>query len=144
MRADSAYVDTSVLGAYYCSEQLSAAAEKALRRIQSPVISTLSEVEFASLIAKKRRLGELNEAQAQEILDLFSTHVAEGSYRRIALTTDHYLKARELIGSAKIALHTLDALHLSLAITEHLSLMTADKDLARAARGLKNAVVLVK
>jgi len=37
----SAYVDTSVLGAYYCPEKLSSAAEAALRLIDEPVISIL-------------------------------------------------------------------------------------------------------
>src|SRR6202043_3502154 len=69
MPNESAYIDTSVLGAYYCPELLSAAAEDALRRIEAPVISTLSEVEFCSLISKKRRLKEFNPRQAKEILD---------------------------------------------------------------------------
>jgi uncharacterized protein len=144
MPADSAYIDTSVLGAYYCPETLSDSAENALRRIKTPVISNLTEVEFASLISKKRRLEEITAAQAQEILELFSTHIAEGSYRRVAVTTEHFLKARQLIAAPKIVLHTLDALHLSIAITENLSLMTADRDLAKAAKRHKSAVALVK
>jgi predicted nucleic acid-binding protein len=144
MPADSAYIDTSVLGAYYCPEALSSSAENALRHLKAPVISSLSEVEFASLISRKRRLKELNEHQAQEILDLFGTHVAEGSYRRIAMTTEHFLKARQLITARKVALHTLDALHLSIAITENLALMTADGDLGKAAKRHKSSVIVVK
>lgn len=144
MPADSAYIDTSVLGAYYCPEALSTSAEKALRHIETPVISSLTEVELASLISRKRRLKEINERQAQQILDLFGTHVAAGSYRRIAVTTEHFLKARQLIGAPKIALHTLDALHLSIALAENLTLMTADRDLAKAAKRHKSAVTLVK
>jgi predicted nucleic acid-binding protein len=144
MPAEDAYIDTSVLGAYYCPELLSGAAENALRRIKVPVISSWSDVEFASLISRKRRLTEVNEHQAQEILDLFGTHVAEGSYRRIAVTTGHFLKARQLIVAPKIGLHTLDALHLSIAITETLALMTADRDLAKAAKRHRSSVILVK
>jgi predicted nucleic acid-binding protein len=70
--------------------------------------------------------------------------VAEGSYRRIAVTTEHFLKARQLITVPKIALHTLDALHLSIAITENLALMTADRDLANAAKRHKSPGILVK
>lgn len=144
MPVDSAYIDTSVLGAYYCPEALSTAAENALRRIKAPVISSLSEVEFASLVSKKRRLKEINDAQAQEVLELFSTHVAEGSYRRIAVTAEHFIKARQLISAPKLILHTLDALHLGIAITENLSLMTADRDFAKAAKRHKSPVVFVK
>jgi len=144
MPADSAYIDTSILGAYYCPEALSAAAEKALRAIRAPVISLLTEVEFSSLISRKRRLKEINEPQAKAILDLLATHVAEGSYRRISVTTEHFLKALQLLSATKIPLHTLDALHLAVAITENLPLMTADQDFAKAAKGHKSAVILIK
>jgi predicted nucleic acid-binding protein len=143
MPADSAYIDTSILGAYYCPEALSAAAENALRQIKTPVISLLSEVEFSSLMSRKRRLKEINDRQAKEIIDLFSTHVAEGSYRRIPVTTEHFLKARQLLSATKIPFHTLDALHLALALTEKLPLMTADRDLAKAAKGHKSAAILI-
>lgn len=144
MPAESAYIDTSVLGAYYCPETLSAAAEDALRTVRVPVISLLSEVEFASLISRRRRLGETNEGQAAEILDLFSTHISEGSYRRISVTAEHFLKARQLVAARQSSLHTLDALHLALAVTENLPLMTADRDLAKAAKRHKCPVILVK
>ena len=58
MPTEAAYVGTSDLGAYYCPESLSLAAETALRKIPDPAISALAEVEFASLIARKRRLGD--------------------------------------------------------------------------------------
>ena len=144
MPHESAYIDTSVLGAYYCPELSSTAAEDALRRIEAPVISILSEVEFCSLISKKRRLKDLNQRQAKEILDLFVTHVADGFYRRMVLTAEHYLKARQLIDSMEITLHTLDALHLSAATAETLTLLTADRDLAAAAKRHKCGVYLIK
>jgi predicted nucleic acid-binding protein len=144
MLNESAYIDTSVLGAYYCPELLSAAAEDALRRIEAPVISILSEVEFCSLIAKKRRLKELNQRQAKEVLDLFATPVSEGFYRRMVLTAEHYLNARQLIASMDIKLHTFDALHLSAATAETLTLLRADRDLAAAARRHKSSVNLIK
>jgi predicted nucleic acid-binding protein len=143
MPNESAYIDTSVLGAYYWPELLSAAAEDALRRIEAPVISILSEVEFCSLISKKRRLKEFDQRQAKAILDLFATNVAEGFYRRMVLTAEHYLKARQLI-SVDIKLHTLDALHLSAAALEPLTLLTADRGLAAAARRHKCGVNLIK
>lgn len=140
----SAYVDTSILGAYYCPEVLSAAAEEALRRIEAPVISILSELEFCSLIAKKLRLRELNASQARKILDLFADHVAEGFYRRMSLTAEHYLKARQFIAEMRIPLHTLDALHLAAAALEALPLLTADKVLAAAAKRHKNKAILLR
>ncbi len=140
----NAYIDTSVLGAYYCPEALSAAAEDALRRIEAPVISILSELEFCSLVAKKQRLRELNAPQARKILDMFAEHVAEGFYRRMNLTAEHYLKARQFIAEVRIPLHTLDALHLAAATLETLPLLTADRVLALAAKRHKNKAILLR
>ena len=134
MPDEGAYIDTSVLGAYYCPEPLSTRAETALRRIKSPVISVLSEVEFASLISRKQRLKELSPRQATQIGDLFATHVAEGFFRRIGLTSEHFAVARQLVSVTGSALRTLDALHLATAITESLTLLTADRALAKAAK----------
>jgi PIN domain len=89
-------------------------------------------------------LKEFNQRQAKEILDLFATHVAEGFYRRMVLTAEHYLKARQLIASMDTQLHSLDALHLSAAAGETITLLTADRDLAAAARRHKYGVNLIK
>ena len=140
----NAYIDTSVLGAYYCPEAQSSVAEAALRGIEVPVISGLSELEFCSLIAKKRRLQELTVQRAQKILDLFGNHVSEGFYRRISLTAEHYSRARELVGTTRIPLHTLDALHLAAALIETLPILTADKGLAAAAKRHKAKVIMIR
>jgi predicted nucleic acid-binding protein len=144
MPADSAYVDTSVLGAYYCPEPLSTAAEAALLKLQEPCISALTEVEFASLIARKRRLKELGEREANAILRLFGQHVAEGYYRRVSFGAEHLFRARELIASMASALSTLDALHLSVALAAGVPLLTADRDFAHAARRHDAAATLIK
>jgi predicted nucleic acid-binding protein len=144
MPAESAYIDTSVLGAYYCPELLSTAAEDALRKIKTPVISVLSEVELCSLISRKRRLRELNERQAKDILELFGNHVVDGFFRRISLSTEHFIKARQLVASMYSSLRTLDALHLAAAITESIILLTADRDFAKSAKRFKCGVTLVK
>jgi hypothetical protein len=52
------------------SQLLNAKAEDALRETSAPVITLLSEVQFASLISRKRRLKELSVSQAKEIIDL--------------------------------------------------------------------------
>ena len=138
-----AYIDTSVLGAYYCPEPLSPEAEDALRRIEDPVISSLTEVEFFSLVAKKHRLKELSEPKARRALGAFTSHVADGYYRRLVLSAEHYAKARSLIGSFNTTLHTLDALHLAVAASEKLPLLTADAILAASARRFRVKTTLV-
>lgn len=140
----SAYLDTSVLGAYYCPEPLSSAIDEVLRKFEAPIISMLSEVEFCSLIAKKQRNRELNERQAHEVLELFANHVAEGFYRRVAMTHEHFSRARQLLTSRGVILYTLDALHLAVALAESVPLVTADKQLASAARRHKCKTVLLQ
>jgi predicted nucleic acid-binding protein len=142
--SEGVYVDTSVLGAYYCPEALSEKAEGALRKIPGPVISSLSDVEFCSLISRKRQLKELNERQANEILALFDSHVAQGFYRRISLSAGHFIKARQLVSDAGNGLRTLDALHLAAAVTETLTMLTADHNLATVAKRFKTGVIFLK
>jgi predicted nucleic acid-binding protein len=144
MPSDSTYVDTSVLGAYYCPESLSGAAEAALLALRDPCISPLTEVEFASLVTRKRRLKELGARAAAEVLRLFGQHVAEGYYRRLPLSTEHFFRARDLIGSMAGALSTLDALHLSVALSAGIPLLTADRDFARVARRHDVSATLVR
>jgi uncharacterized protein len=143
MVAESAYIDTSVLGAYYCPESLSVVAENTLRQTKTPVISNLSEIEFCSLISRKLRLKEIGAAQAKAILALFASHVAEGFYRRMSLSNEHFIKARQLLGSLDSSLRTLDALHLAAAMAETITIMTADRYLAKAAKRHKVGAVLV-
>lgn len=137
------YVDTSVLGAYYCPEPLSLKADKAMQAITHPVISVLTEVELFSLVAKKRRQRDFSEAKARKIQNKFLAHAADGYYRRIAISVDHYLKARDMIAQLKTTLRTLDAIHLAIALQEKLPLMTADKALVTAARHFKVKTILV-
>ncbi len=142
MPVESAYIDTSVLGAYYCPEPLSLAAEVALRNVQIPVISNLTLVEFSSLLARRRHLKELDSRQASQVASTFGNHVDEGFYRRISVGAEHFIRAQQLIGAAS-ALRTLDALHLAIALTEEIPILTADGQLASTARKLKAVVILV-
>ena len=143
MPGESAYVDTSIIGAYYSPETLSEKAESALLAIEDPVLSNLCDVEFASLIARKQKLKDLSERQAIEILQLFDSHMAQGFYRRVSLSADHFLRARQLVAGADGSLRTLDALHLAVAVVEILPLLTADRELAKAARRFKVEVILI-
>lgn len=130
----SSYVDTSVLGAYYCPEALSAKAQDAVCKIDHPVISLLTEVEFFSLIAKKKRMRDFGETKARTILMQFQAHVDEGYYHKLLPMSDSYLRARDMIAEFKANLHALDALHLALTFTEKLALVTADQTMASAAK----------
>lgn len=141
---EKAYIDTSVLAAYYCPEKISENAEKYLQSIKSPFISHLTEVELFSVLSKKYRKKELNKKNAQKILDTVKIHLQENYYQRILVKPEHYLHAADLLASLNHALHSLDALHLSIAICEKIPFITADKNLAKIAKKIQAAIHLIK
>jgi predicted nucleic acid-binding protein len=92
----------------------------------------LTEIELLSAISRKVRMGELEAMEAQKIATKFSTHLGENLYRRLPLERRHYALARDWIGRFQTPLRTLDALHLAVAVSEELRLVTADQGLARS------------
>ncbi len=138
------YVDTSVLGAYYCPEPLSVQSEAYLQKVEAPVISLLTEVEFFSLVSKKRRIGDFGVSKARKILMEFQSHMESGFFRIIVPTFEHFMAARDMIGSMQVSLRTLDVLHLSIAKREQIRMVTADDILSQAARRFKVKTDLIK
>lgn len=138
------YIDTCLLAAYYCPESLSGEAEKILLSIEEPIISLLTEVELVSALSKKLRKKELLRKNVEQILANYTSHVKEGYYHKVTIKIEHYLHAHALLSSFKYSLHSLDALHLSIAMTENISLITADQNLAKTAKKLNAKIVLVQ
>jgi predicted nucleic acid-binding protein len=134
----SLYVDTSVLGAYYCPERLSEQAQEHLQSLaQIPVIGLLTEVELTSLVSKKRRSRELTEANARRVLMAFQAHLEEGYFQRCEMTAIDYFQARDLLATMKTSLTTLDTLHVALVRRHELELITADTLMGRMAQRLQ-------
>jgi predicted nucleic acid-binding protein len=127
------YLDTSILVAYYCPEALSEQAEQILRTQIRPALSELVEVELFSSVARKVREGGLSSVDAKRLMTQFLTHVQDGFYTRISVEPLHFDKARDWISILETPLRTLDALHLAIADSKKLRLVTADKTLANAA-----------
>ena len=128
-----AYIDTSVLAAYYCPEPLSRSVQRALATVKEPVISPLVEVEFYSAIAAKVRRRELEAAWARQILAMFRGHIADGWYGMVPIETEEYSIVRDWLGRFTSPLRAPDALHLAAALANDLTLLTADKNLSRSA-----------
>jgi predicted nucleic acid-binding protein len=141
---EKAYIDTSVLAAYYCPETISENAEKLLISVTFPFISYLTEVELFSVLSKKYRKGELNKKAIQKILETYRIHLKENYYQRITVKSEHYQCAADLLASLDYALHSLDALHLAIAVHENIPFITADKNLVKVAKRIKTRVHLVK
>ena len=131
-----AYLDTSVLVAYYCPEALSEAAEKLILADGQPAVSALTEVELVSALARKIREGELSRENANHVLTEFQSHLNQFLFKRIPLERDHYSVAFHWLAQFTVPLRTLDALHLAVAAQDNLELVTADRQLSKSARKL--------
>lgn len=140
----SAYIDTDVLAAYYCPEPLSRVVERQLTALSQPVISTLTEVELCSVIAKKVRQREIKREYAERLLAQFLIHRDSGFYSVIPVQTEHFRLARGWIAALSTPLRTQDALHLAVAVVAKLPLMTADRSFASAATKLGARILAVK
>lgn len=129
------YLDTSVLVALYIPEALSASAAAGIG--DTPLaISALTEVEFASAVARRMRERTVSTADGALVLRTFDSHLADRRYRQLPVVAETYVEAVRLLRSGAAPLSSLDALHLAVAAAHRAPLLTADRQLARAARML--------
>lgn len=129
----TAYVDTSLLAAYYCPEPVSARAQSEIDLLAVPTISWLVEVELCSAVALKVRTGTLDLAAANRIVSLFEVHRAGNYYQVVTLESREYALARDWIGRFTAPLRALDVLHLACAFANNLTILTTDRGLAKCA-----------
>lgn len=128
------YIDTSVLAAYYCPEPLSDAAEEIILSVERPAVSLLTRLELISAVSRKIREGMARE-EGQKIIRQFEQHLfKERLYQVLEIEEHHYTMAAGWIAQFSTPLRTLDGLHLAASCTAHLTLLTADIQLAQAAQ----------
>jgi len=129
-----AYIDPSVLAAYYCPEPRSDRVQRVLAGLDARVISPLVEVELCSAVAAKVRTRELDATSGRRVLELFRQHLADGAFGVVPVGAAQYRLAGDWLGGFKSALRALDALHLATASAHDLPILTADRALAKAAQ----------
>ena len=130
------YLDTSILLAYYCPETFTHAVESLLARTAQPIISPLSEVEFASAVSRKVRMRELGRSDGGRIVSLFQRQIIDGLYSMAPVEPRHFTLARQWLEQFSAPLRTLDALHLAISFSNDAKLVTADRHLADSAKYL--------
>lgn len=130
------YLDTSLLGSYYCPEPLSEAATQAITDANDLVISPMVELELYSLVAMKVRMRELTRVAGQKALAQFRIHLGGGYFGMVEIGPRQYDIAKTWMASFDTALRTVDALHLACAFLHGQPLWTSDKPLAQAAKHL--------
>jgi predicted nucleic acid-binding protein len=139
-----AYVDTSVLVAYYCPEPLSEKVETFLRAHTKPTISALTEIELFSAVSKKVRTKGMKRKDAGRVVARFMADIENGYYTYLPLEASHYRLARDWIGMFILPLRTLDALHLAISSSEGLDIVTIDPGLFKSAKALSLSAILLE
>ncbi|HTN73390.1 MAG TPA: type II toxin-antitoxin system VapC family toxin [Methylomirabilota bacterium] len=139
-----AYVDTSVLVAYYCPEPLSQKAESFLTTDAQPTISALTEVELFSAVSKKVRTKEIRRKDAGRVAARFLADIEKGYYTYLPVEATYYRLARDWIGIFHLSLRTLDALHLAISSSEGLEIVTTDPGLFKSARALSLKAIFLQ
>lgn len=128
------YFDTSALMPYYREEASSSRVQALLQRQHKPVlISHLTQVEFASALARWVRSEELSEQQANRVETAFYEDISEGRFQVLSLTPNHYARAAHWLLTRRTAMRTLDALHLACAAAHETTLVSLDETQCRAA-----------
>ncbi len=129
------YVDTSALAKWYLNEPRSAEFEAWITSFPAARVSALTVVEMRSLLARRRRMGDLEAVLESRVFATFLEDIRLGFLLREPLQDRHAAGALNLMASLPdIPLRTLDALHLAIACDAGSdTLATADRVMASAA-----------
>jgi predicted nucleic acid-binding protein len=114
------FLDSSAVAKFYHPELGSGAVEQIVQDpAASILISRLSVVEIQSVFAGKIRSGVISAGDAADLRRRFFEDVASGLFRIVALSSEHYEIAGQLIEAygATHGLRTLDSLQLAVALS---------------------------
>ncbi len=101
---------------------------------QELAISNWTIVEFASLLSRRVRMGELSATLMQNVMESFRED-AEQSFSMVAVTAADFQLASKLILQWETGLRAGDALHLAIAQNAHCDhLFSLDRGLIYAAQ----------
>ena len=136
------YVDTSFLAPLYIEEATSVQVETYLRS-QTPrqvSISEWTQVEFASLVSRRVRMGELESEQVTRIFRDFEADCTT-TYTVLKVSSLDFQLATSLLRQDQTTLRAGAALHLAIAQNRQVQkLLTLDKALTNTAKAFGLAV----
>jgi len=134
------YFDTSVLTAYYTTEERSPDAAVLVKNASLPVISDLAVAELNVAIWRKRKLGLLSNEVVAAVFSLFDEHMQD-AFLNVPIESRHIAATRDLASRSPVRLRTLDALHLVIASELEATIVTFDNRLHEAASVLGHPVL---
>jgi hypothetical protein len=133
------YLDTSFVAPLVIAEETSDAVEAFVRRIKAGELATSlwTQVELASLVARKHRMGELSESQAVAVRSEFE-RVLDESFDLLLPAAADFAAAARFLALPKTGLRAGDALHLAVAANHGASrILTLDAGFIAAGKLLK-------
>jgi predicted nucleic acid-binding protein len=137
-------MDTSALAKWYLNEPFSDSFAAHIHDLDVAVISNLTRVEIRSLLARRRRMGDIDFALEATLYAAFQDDISNGHLQLYPVKESCWDGAANLLTRyPHISLRTLDALHL--AIVRHHDipcLATADCVMASAATEMGISVEL--
>jgi len=133
------YIDTSFLAPYYIEEDTSVPVEEAIfdLSVDRLAISDWTQVEFASLLARRLRMGEITQETLREVMTVFDLELRE-SYAIFEVSrADFEVATRFLFQEGATGLRAGDALHLAIAYNRRVErVLSLDRRLITIARML--------
>ena len=130
-----AYLDTSALAKWYLNEQNSDEFSVYIQKLDVAIISSLTCVEMRSLLARRRRMSEIDVELESTIYAAFQDDISHGHLQLYHVENSNLEAAADLINRyPKHPLRTLDALHLAIVRSYGIaSVATADGVMAKVA-----------
>lgn len=132
------YLDTSFIAPYYLEEANSQQITVFLQNLPagSFTISDWTQAEFASLLARRVRMGELTLSFAQTVLAAFTEDMHSSADVTEPTRADFTEATNLLLHDPSLGLRAPDALHLAIVHNRNLTLYTLDQTLLHAAQAL--------
>lgn len=138
----SLYLDTSVFVALLTDDIFTERADRYFRQNpQTAIISNLGTVEYASVLARRVRMGRITTSQARSsfsALDGWSLRSA----RRVELDPTDIAMAEHWLRRLDLPLRTLDAMHIAIAQRLSATLVAFDQRMVASAQALGAAVMM--
>jgi len=137
------YLDTSARAKWCLNEAGSEELARYIQGLDSAVVSSLTQTEVRSLLARLRRMGNLSHEMESVIDAAFLQDIAEGSLQQCPVEDVRFSDAANLNARyPEYPLRTLDALHLAVARSAQVdAIATADTVMAGAAEAMGFATV---
>jgi predicted nucleic acid-binding protein len=137
------YLDASVLVALFTDDHFSQRADSLSRKLdEPPIASDFAAAEFAAVLARHMRMGELTAGQVREILTDFDAF-AKTDTIRAEMASEDVRAADAIIRRLDLPLRAPDAIHIAIAQRLGAELATFDEKMAACARALGASVVAI-